>query len=252
MKDAHVKHFHGGVTSTVTSLRQTYWISRIHQCVNAVLRKCVTCRKVIGKDYQKPDPPPLPVDRVQDTFPFTVTGVVFAGPLDIKNYDNSRAKVYICLFACASTRVVHLEIVSNLTEESFILAFRRFVSRRSLPKTMISDNASTYMAASNEIQRLTNSQSLLEKIQDQGTEWKFIPKGAPWYGGFWERMIGLTKTTLKEIIGSKCIRMETLQTVITEIESTLKDRPITYVSSDVNEPERLTPSHLLCGKDATI
>jgi len=42
----------------------------------------------------------------------------------------------------------NLEIVSNLSEETFILAFRRFSSHKSLPRIMISDNALTYVAAS--------------------------------------------------------------------------------------------------------
>jgi hypothetical protein len=36
---------------------------------------CVTCRTVIGKAYPKPDLPPLPQERVQETTPFSVTGV---------------------------------------------------------------------------------------------------------------------------------------------------------------------------------
>ena len=157
----------------------------------------------------------------------------------------------ICLFTCASTRAMHLEIVSNLSEETFILAFRRFSSRKSLPRIMISDNASTYVAASKEIQHLTDSPYLQGKLNQYGTVWKFIPRGAPWYGGFWERMIGLTKICLKKVLGSNCIHIETLQTIITEIEATLNNKPITYVSLDLNEPEPLTPSHLLCDRRLT-
>jgi hypothetical protein len=145
----------------------------------------------------------------------------------------------------------HTNINNDFSEETFILAFRRFSSRKSLPRIMISDNASTYVAASKEIQHLTDSPYLQEKLDQYGTVWKFIPRGAPWYGRFWERMIGLTKISLKKVLGSNCIHIETLQTIITEIEATLNDRPITYVSSDLNEPEPLTPSHLLCGRRLT-
>ena len=56
-------------------------------------------------------------------------------------------KVYICLFTCASTRAVHPKVVTDLSVPTFIEAFRRFTSRKSLPKIMISDNASTYQSA---------------------------------------------------------------------------------------------------------
>ena len=116
---------------------------------------------------------------------------------------NLMSTLVICLFTCASTRAMHLEIVSNLSEETFILAFRRCSSRKSLPRIMISDNASTYVVASKEIQHLTDLPYLQEKLNQYGTIWKFIPRGAPWYGGFWEHMIGLTKISLKKVLGSK-------------------------------------------------
>ena len=42
-----------------------------------------------------------------------------------------------------------------------------------------------------------------------------------------------------------------LQTLVVEIEATLNDRPITYVSSDIGDEESLTPSHLLYGRRIT-
>ena len=71
-------------------------------------------------------------------------------------------KVYICLFTCANTRAVHLEVVTDLSEENFIQAFRRFVSQNSLPQLMISDNASTYQPADKELEKLFNSTVLSE------------------------------------------------------------------------------------------
>ena len=249
--DAHANQLHAGVNITITHLRQTYWIPRIRQCVRAILRKCVTCRKSVGKPYSIPDPPPLPQERVQSVIPFHVSGVDFAGPLHVRNIDNTKSKVYLCLFTCASTRAVHIEIVDNLSEASFMNAFMRFASRRSLPKTLISDNAATFEAASRDIQKLTKSDSVREKLNTTGTTWKFITKRAPWFGDFYERMIGLTKQCLRKVLGSNLIDLDTLQTVVTEIEATLNDRPLTYVSSDLMDPEPLTPSHLLCGRRIT-
>lgn len=249
--DAHEKLLHSGLNSVVTYIRQTYWIPAIRQTVKKILNKCVVCRRVIGKPYRAPDPPPLPKMRLEDAPPFTVCGIDFTGALLVKNSDGTLAKAYICLFTCANTRALHLEVVPNLTENSFIQAFRRFASRKSLPRTLISDNATTFTAGSEELKRLCNSQTLKETLSSNGIEWKFIPKRAPWYGGFWERLIALTKTTLKKILGHAQITMETLQTLITEIECVLNDRPLTYPSSDIKDSEVLTPAHLLYGRKIT-
>ncbi|XP_071138915.1 uncharacterized protein [Mytilus edulis] len=246
--DAHAKNFHSGLESTVTFIRQSYWIPSIRQCVKSILRNCVTCRKITGRPYHTPDPPPLPSDRLNDSPPFTVTGVDFTGALNVRTKSNSISKAYICLFTCANTRAVHLEIVEDLTEQTFILAFRRFTSRKSLPKIMMSDNCTTYTAAAKEIEMLTKSTTIQEQLNIYGTQWKFIPKRAPWYGGWWERLIGLTKNCIKKVLGRALVTFRVLETIVIEIEAILNDRPLTHVSTDLTDDEPLTPSHLLYGR----
>ena len=92
--------------------------------------------------------------------------------------------VCICLFTCATSRAVHLEVVTDLTVETILLSFRRFTNRRSVPKTVVSDNASTYLAAADELQWLRQSDHLTELLGKQGVLRHFIPKRAPWYGGW--------------------------------------------------------------------
>ncbi|XP_061171991.1 uncharacterized protein LOC133181518 [Saccostrea echinata] len=118
----------------------------------------------VEKSYQAPEPPPLPKDRLQMKPPFTVKGIDFAGPLYVKDKLGEDSKAYICLFTCASSRALHLELVPNLTHSSFLLAFRRFISRRSLPSIMISDNATTFQSASKEIPRASHAENALVEL----------------------------------------------------------------------------------------
>ena len=182
IRNAHQKLHHGGVSSTVTALRQVYWIPTIRQRVKKQLRQCVTCNKLSGRPYSPPDPPPLPKVHVEESKPFTVTGVDFTGALHVKDADGER-KVYTCLFTCACTRAVHLEIVSDLSVETFLLAFRRFASCKSSPRQMISDNASTYLAVAEELQKLFESDTLKEALAHQNVTWHFIPKESPMVWG---------------------------------------------------------------------
>ena len=245
--DTHKKLHHGGTAVTVTAIRQVYWVPTIRQRVRSVLRRCVKCAKAMGKPYKTPDPPPLPRTRVGSARPFAVTGVDFTGTLYTKE-PLGEHKAYICLFTCASTRAIHLEIVTDLSTETFLLAFRRFASRRSLPSVMISDNASTYLAAAEELKMLFESDHIKEALGRQGVDWQFIPRRAPWYGGFWERLIGLTKQAIRKTLGRSFISLQQLQTIVVEVESMLNDRPLTYVNSDLQDLQPLTPSHLLYGR----
>ncbi|XP_060594566.1 uncharacterized protein LOC132748914 [Ruditapes philippinarum] len=113
IKDAHIVQLHSGTASTVTFLRQKYWIPSIRQRVRKIVRSCVTCRKVTGKAYSIPDAPPLPSNRLKQAPSFTVTGIDFTGALTVKTPHGDLQKAYICLFTCANTRAIHLEIVSD-------------------------------------------------------------------------------------------------------------------------------------------
>ena len=90
-----------------------------------------------------------------------------------------------------------------------------------------------------------------EELDKRGVLWRFIPKRAPWYGGFWECLIGLTKTAIKKVLGRRHVPLSTLETIIVEIEAILNDRPLTFVPSDLGDPEPLTPAHLLHGRRIT-
>ena len=50
-------------------------------------------------------------------------GVDFTGALHIREVGAQR-KVHICLFTCAATRAVHLEVVKDLSVQTFLLPYR--------------------------------------------------------------------------------------------------------------------------------
>ena len=61
----------------------------------------------------------------------------------------------------------------------------------------------------------------------------------------------LTKTAIKKVLGRRHVSLSILETVIVEIEAVLNDRPLTFVSSELEDLEPLTPSHLLHGRRIT-
>ena len=247
--DAHASVFHSGVQSTIVHIRQRLWITNIRQRVKSLLRNCFICKLICGKAFRTPIPAPLQASRLLQAPPFTITGVDFTGALLVRDTDNKKA--YICLFTCAVTRAIHLELVTDLSIGSFLRAFRRFAARRSLPSQMISDNATTFNAAAEELKRLFESTVVQAYLANHRVQWTFIPKRAAWYGGFYERLIGVTKTAVKKVLGRSMLTFDELQTVVTEIEAVINDRPLTFLSSQVDDLEPITPSHFLHGRVLT-
>ncbi|XP_055947057.1 uncharacterized protein LOC129980699 [Argiope bruennichi] len=74
--------------------------------------------------------------------------------------------------------------------------------------------------------------------------WKFIPPSAPWWGGWWERVIALVKDLLKEVLNRACLSYEKLNMILCYCEDIVNSRPITYVSEH-HDLEHITPSSFL-------
>ena len=218
------------------------------------VRRCVVCKKNEGRPYKPQVQPDLPSFRVDDAPPFAHTGLDFLGPLYVSKTDDapdaiSSKKTYVCLYTCASTRAIHLELTPDLTVPSFLRSFRRFVSLFGLPATLISDNAKTFKSASREVKNIIRSTEVQRHLTDQGVNWQFIIERAPWWGGFWERMVRTVKRVLKRVIGRSNLNYDELYTILTEVESIVNDRPITYVYDDMESISyALSPSLLVYGR----
>lgn len=166
---SHECVFHNGTKETLTEIRAKYWVVKGRSIVKKIINQCMVCRKAEGRHYGAPDPPPLPVFRVSEEPPFTYIGVDFAGPLFIKKgIESTENKVWLCLYMCCVTRVVYLDLLTNMSVEYFFRSFRRFVSRRGLPRRVVSDNAKTFKGAAKIFEEIMShhDQSLFRRIQD--------------------------------------------------------------------------------------
>ena len=242
IREHHKLVHHNGVGETLNSLRATYWIVRGREAVKKEVRRCMVCLRWEGKPYSTPIIPDLPEERVSQEPPFTNTGIDFAGPLYVQNlHSTDKWKVYVCLFTCASTRAIHLELITNLSGSSFLQAFRRFSSRRGLPNVLMSDNAKTFKATSAEVKKVVRPQEVQQYVINKGIAWNFIVEKAPWWGGYWERMVRSVKRCLQKTIGRSTITAEELNNI--------HNRPLTYLYDDTDGiSQALTPTDLIYGR----
>ena len=60
-------------------------------------------------------------ERVSTSLPFAHIGTDFAGPLHVKE-GSSVKKANVCVFICATSRIVHLELANGLTTDEFLQA----------------------------------------------------------------------------------------------------------------------------------
>lgn len=94
---------------------------------------------------------------------------------------------------------------------------------------------------------------LQAQLASQQIRFIFNPPSSPHFGGCWEREIRSLKAALHVTIGSQTVTEEVLRTVFIEIEGILNSKPIGYTSSDIADPDPVTPNILLMGRrDASL
>ncbi|XP_073955657.1 uncharacterized protein [Choristoneura fumiferana] len=211
-------------------VRMTAWMLRF--IFNARHEKRHT-----SQPFQAPTAP-LPVERVQLTAPFEVTGVDLAGPLYLRHGE----KCWVVLYTCAVYRAVHLELTRSLSTEAFLQTFRRFIARRGRATSMISDHGTNFTGTKHLLENIdwdeVQRQSTIQRIR-----WKLNAPAAAWWGGFYERLIGVMKNLLRRVLGKRSVSYEEMQTVLCDCEAVMNDRPLTYVEDDsANALEPLSPS----------
>ncbi|XP_068671053.1 uncharacterized protein [Montipora foliosa] len=125
--------------------------------------------------------------------------------------------------------------IRSLTAASFIKALARFKGRRETPTLIVSDNGKTF-----------KDSRVQAYCQRDGTKWRFNVEAAPWWGGFFERLVKSVKLSLKKCLRNARLNYDELSTTLVEVEAVLNPRPLTYVYDEFKEP--LTPSHLVTGR----
>ena len=237
---AHEEVLHAGTDITLNRIRNKYWILLGRQTVRKLIKPCVICKRFQGKPPLPPPSPALPDYRVCSEYPFQSTGFDFAGPLlvrDIYYRGNEMFKCYILVLTCATTRGVHLELCSDMSASTFINGFKRFMHRKGIPSRVVSDNFQTFK--SGEITTFFNYFEI---------KWEPILELSPWWGGFYERLNRIIKSSLRKVIGNAKLKFDELNTILIEVESMLNSRPLTYLSGE-NYGVAITPYHMMFGRN---
>uniref|UniRef100_A0A1I7VIX3 Integrase catalytic domain-containing protein n=1 Tax=Loa loa TaxID=7209 RepID=A0A1I7VIX3_LOALO len=187
----------------------------------------MVCKRWKAKPFKLPAMPNLPESRVRRSRAFENVGLDYLEPITLKAPYGMIYKRWIALFTCFTTRAVHLELAEDLSGENFSHVLRRFTAFRGFPKLVLSDNASQFQLVVKVIAEQNSN-----FLADKGMIWRNIIPKAPWGGGVYERIIGLTKQALKRAVGRKLLKEGEFITLIVEIEALLNTRPLTYVGFD--------------------
>lgn len=249
---AHHETLHGGPQLMLHYVRAKYWILNDREAARSTWRHCGRCYRYMKHDRSQLMAD-LPKERLANTRPFANCGVDYFGPIKIKRFEGRCKTVetgYGAVFVCMSTRMVHIECVSDMTSNKFLWALSRLVAIYGMPEIMFSDNAKTFKGAENELKTVLESWKSPEVenfITTKGLRWKYITPRAPNQGGLWEAAVKSAKYHMERMLNGHIFTFERLQTLFAKISSVLNSRPLVPLSSDPLELNYLTPSHAMIG-----
>lgn len=251
----HLRQLHAGPQLLLASIRESVWPVGGRDLARRTARSCIKCRRVGARALEN-IMGNLPPQRLMPGFPFSTVAVDFAGPFMIADRRGRGCKItkaYLCLFICFRTKCVHLEAVSELSRDAFILTLRRFISRRGKPTEIFSDNGRNFVAAAKVVGTFIqeNSESISKFACDQGMKFVFSPAYAPNFNGLVEAGIKAAKFHLKRILGNSHFTFEELSTLFSQVEAILNSRPLCTLSSSPDDLTPLTPGHFLIGRSLT-
>jgi hypothetical protein len=246
IRDLHSSCQHLGIQTTIDFIRSHgYWVPRARQTVKKVLSECVTCQKFNSIPFKYPKMTDLPKDRVNLIRPFEHVGVDYTGHIFVKDSQTSTSsKMYILIFTCLNVRAIHIDLLPDMSAQTFLLSFQRFTNMHGIPAKLYSDNAKSFGVGGDILHQSMSSNMFNEHMKMNNIQHHKIPLYSAWVGSTWERLIRVVKSCLYKTIGRAKLNYFELLTSLSTIKNVINSRPLTYRSSE-NNFEVISPNSFL-------
>ena len=240
----------GGPQHLITCLRTRFWIENGTVVAKRAIRQCSQCQvhKMREVPYQTG---PLHTSRFDAIRPFSHLGVDMFGPMEIKRgRGRQREKRYGIIFTCCFTRAINVEVATDASAYTCMLAFKRHAATYGQPVEINSDRGTNFILVRSTIQDIQTAWEDCEPLIRQEypeIKWQLNPPRTPSFGGHFEALVKTIKQTFKTLVRwpKYLLTEEELITGLKEAAGMANMRPITPLSEDPNDLPPLRPSDFL-------
>jgi hypothetical protein len=150
---------------------------------------------------------------------------------------------YVMIITCANTRAVALYLMQNIQAMTMAMAWDQFCSEFGTPAIVYSDNGSNLERFERYLRTVCGT---MIQTQTPMVDWRFIPAGAPWWGGFYERLVGMMKRILYRTCKDMRVPSELhANHLIKMVQHALNHRPLWGLNQDPSSLRMFTPNSFL-------
>ena len=223
LRDLHERRRHCGYKSLIHEARKRFWIIGLCRMAKTVTSKCVTCRKLRKKPLNQLMGQ-IPNLRVATGFPaFSNTAMDMFGPVQIKLCRKTLKEAQVIIFACMTSRAIHLELVTDKTSDAFLMAFRRFAYLRGYPSVCWSDHGTNFVGAQSYLKETTQNwdiprvKSVLSDKFGCEFRWEWNTPHASHQNGVVETLIKSVRQALNTTCKNQAHSEEQWRTFLSEV-----------------------------------
>ncbi|XP_020916654.1 uncharacterized protein LOC110254043 [Exaiptasia diaphana] len=179
------------------------------------------------------------------------------GPVQIKLNRKTLKEAQVIIFTCMTTRAVHLELVTDRSSDTFLMAFRRFASLRGQPSTCWSDCGTNFVGAQDyldEMKKTWNLEKLKSTLAQEFScdlKWEWNTPTASHQNGVVESLIKSVRQALDATCKNQTFTEEQWRTFFAEISFVINGRPLYPSSENIWESPPITPNDILLGPHVT-
>ena len=253
MTQLHQELMHCGYKRLMAEMQQRFWMLGLRDMAKSVVKTCMICRKMKRKVCEQ-QMGQLPNQRTSPGEPaFSNTALDFFGPFEIKVARKSVKDAWCCIFTCMTSRAVHLELCTDKTSDTFLMAFRRFASLRGHPRFIWSDRGTNFVGAQAYLREMIDNWDEVKiktaLADDFGTafDWQWNIPRASHMNGVVESLIKSVRRALEASCRMVAYTEEQWRTFLSETAYVINSRPLYLPSDKIWEDPPVTPNDLVMG-----
>ena len=153
-----------------------------------------------------------------------------------------------------TSRAVHLELCTDKSTDTFLMAFRRFVCLRGHPKLVWSDRGTNFVGAQRYLQEMVQEWDILKiksSFAEFGTsfEWCWNVPKASHMNGVVESLIKSVRRALESSYKMTAYTEEQWRTFLAEVTFLVNSRPLYPGSDNIWNDPPITPNDLIMGRN---